>query len=64
MSILTDLSRVAPVRFGSARLRLVHGTVRAVPFFGSDRSSLERAVFLSQYRFLTERDGSGSGLGS
>ena len=36
-------------RFGLVRLRLVHGTVRAVPF-GSDGSSLERD-FLFQYCF-------------
>ena len=30
-------------RFGSVRLRFVHGTVRAVPVFGSDGSSGERA---------------------
>ena len=43
----------------SVRLRFVDGTVRTVPVFGSDGSSLERFFFLFQY-CVTERDGSGS----
>ena len=50
-------------RFGSVRLRFVHGTVRAVQVFGSDGSSGERASrYLSSV--LTERQGFGSGSGS
>ena len=35
---------------GSVRLQFLHGTVRAVPVFGADGSSLER-VFLFYYCF-------------
>ena len=47
-------------RFSSVRLRFVHGTVRAVPVFGSDGSSGER---VSRYfsSVLTEIHGSGVG---
>ena len=46
-------------QFVSVRLRLLHGTVRAVPVFGSDGPSGER---VSQYlkRVLTERHSSSS----
>ena len=50
-------------RVATVPLRLMHGTVRAVPAFGSEGSSVERA---SQYfsRVLTERHASGSGFSS
>ena len=60
-------------RFGSVRLRFVHGTVRAVPVFGSDGSLLERVFFCFsmltrkgrvRFRFLKNgSDGSGSSSG-
>ena len=38
-------------RFGSVRLRFLHGTVRAVPVVGSDGSSLEGVLCMFQYCF-------------
>ena len=46
---------------GSVRIGFVHGTVRAVPVFGSDGSSVERASKCFS-RVLTERHGSGFGF--
>ena len=61
---------------GSVWLRFLHGTVRAVPVFGSDGSSLESVFSVTalvycfnrkgwfQFRFLTNgSDGSGSSAG-
>ena len=49
-------------RFGSVRLRFAHGTVRAVPVFGSDGSCAER-VFCALQHSLRGWHGSGSGFG-
>ena len=61
-SMFSSFSKVQGA-LGSARLQFVHGTVRAVPIFGSDGSSLERG-FLCFKIVETERDRSGSGFGS
>ena len=53
----TDLQQGGP---GSVRLRFVHGTVRAVPVFGSGASTLQRA-FLFQYCLNRKKAGSGFG---
>ena len=80
-SILVPIQEVTSFRvalFGSVLFRFVHGMVRAVPVFGSDRSSLERALSGSilfnvkgrlrfWFRFLyffCGSDGSGSSFGS
>ena len=40
--LISFLVQNGQVGHGSVRLRLAHGTVRAVPVFGSDSSSGER----------------------